>query len=110
MRAPGPLRRMSTSILEFPSRNSYYECMNAKVSEKGQVTIPKALRDQLGIRAGDELDFAVEGDRVVAAKVVGQDPFERRYGTLRLPASTDELIDMMRGPAVAPLPGELEER
>ena len=81
--------------------------MKAKVSEKGQVTIPKKLRDQLGIGAGDELDFEVEGGRIVAGKVVEQDAIDRLYGSLKLPASTDELIDEMRGPAVPPLEGEL---
>src|SRR5450759_5210080 len=31
--------------------------MKATVSEKGQVTIPKRLRERLGIRAGQMLDF-----------------------------------------------------
>lgn len=81
--------------------------MKAKVSEKGQVTIPKKVRDQLGIRVGDELDFEVEDGRIVAGKVVAQDPFEAAWGTLKLDVSVDEAIDEMRGPAVAPLPGEL---
>ena len=31
--------------------------MKAKVADRGQVTIPKALRDRLGIRPGTVLDF-----------------------------------------------------
>jgi AbrB family looped-hinge helix DNA binding protein len=83
--------------------------MKTRVSEKGQVTIPKKLRDQLGIRMGDELDFDVEQGRLVATKVADQDPFDAVWGTLRLPAgmSVDEAIDEMRGPALPPLPGEL---
>jgi AbrB family looped-hinge helix DNA binding protein len=34
--------------------------MTATVSEKGQVTVPKALRDRLGIRPGEVLDFDEE--------------------------------------------------
>jgi antitoxin PrlF len=84
--------------------------MKTRVSEKGQVTIPKKLRDQLGIRFGDELDFEVEQGRLVAAKVTEQDPFEAVWGTLQLPPgmSVDDAIDEMRGPAVPPLPGELK--
>jgi AbrB family looped-hinge helix DNA binding protein len=81
--------------------------MKAKVSEKGQVTIPKRLRDQLGIRVGDELDFEVEQGRLVAAKVTEQDPYDAVWGTLKLDVSVDEAIDEMRGPAEPPLPGEL---
>lgn len=86
--------------------------MKAKVSEKGQVTIPKPVRDKLGIGAGDELDFEVEGGRIVAVKAVEQDPFDDVWGTLPPEAlegmSVDEWIDVMRGPAVPPLPGEVE--
>lgn len=40
----------------------------ARVTSKGQVTVPKAVRDALGIRVGDEIVFRVEGDRAVLAK------------------------------------------
>jgi AbrB family looped-hinge helix DNA binding protein len=86
--------------------------MKTKVSDKGQVTIPKKLRDQLGIRVGDELDFEVEQGRLVAAKVVEQDPLDAVWGTLPPEAldgmSVDEWIDELRGPAVPPPPGRLE--
>lgn len=81
--------------------------MKARVSEKGQVTIPKRLRDQLGIRVGDELDFEAERGRIVATKIVERDAIDRLYGSLTLPAPTDILIDEMRGPAEPPLEGEL---
>jgi AbrB family looped-hinge helix DNA binding protein len=84
--------------------------MKTRVSEKGQVTIPKKLRDQLGIRFGDQLDFEVEQGRLVATKVAERDPIDAVWGTLKLPAgvSVDEWIDEMRGPAEPPLPGELK--
>jgi AbrB family looped-hinge helix DNA binding protein len=34
------------------------------VTSKGQVTIPKALRQRLGIRQGSRIEFVVVGDRV----------------------------------------------
>ena len=37
---------------------------NAKVMSKGQVTIPKAVRDILGISSGDRVSFIVEGNTV----------------------------------------------
>ena len=40
----------------------------AKVTSKGQVTIPKAVREQLGIAEGDEIVFRVEENRAVVAK------------------------------------------
>jgi AbrB family looped-hinge helix DNA binding protein len=40
----------------------------AKVTSKGQITVPKAVRDALGIEEGDEVVFRVDGDRAVLAK------------------------------------------
>lgn len=35
--------------------------VEAKVTSKGQLTLPKAIRDQLGIREGDTVRFVVRG-------------------------------------------------
>lgn len=43
--------------------------MPATVTSKGQVTLPKDLRDALGLRAGDKVLFRVHKDRAVLAKV-----------------------------------------
>jgi antitoxin PrlF len=40
----------------------------AKVTTKGQVTVPKVVRDALGIKQGDEILFRVEGNRAVLAR------------------------------------------
>jgi antitoxin PrlF len=45
------------------------------VSQKGQITIPKQLRERLGIRAGDVLEFIEEEGRLVGQKS-DEDPFE----------------------------------
>ncbi|MDZ7732487.1 MAG: AbrB/MazE/SpoVT family DNA-binding domain-containing protein [Acidimicrobiia bacterium] len=37
----------------------------AKLTSKGQVTVPKAVREALGLEEGDEVLFRVEGDRAV---------------------------------------------
>lgn len=39
-----------------------------KLTSKGQVTIPKAVRDRLGLETGDYLVFEPEGDRVVVTR------------------------------------------
>lgn len=38
---------------------------SSTVSSKGQVTIPQEVRERLGLRAGDRVEFVTEGDRVV---------------------------------------------
>lgn len=75
--------------------------MKAIVSEKGQVTIPKPLRERLGIRPGNALDFSEEKGRLVATKVTAQDAVESVYGVLGLKHPTDDLITSLRGKADA---------
>lgn len=61
----------------------------ATVTSKGQVTIPKAVRDALGIRAGDELIFRVEGDRALLARTPD---LLALAGTIRVPAAKRNAI------------------
>jgi AbrB family looped-hinge helix DNA binding protein len=41
--------------------------MTTRIGSKGQVVIPKALRDQAQLHPGDEVDVAFEGNRIVIA-------------------------------------------
>ena len=43
------------------SANTFVD--NAKVMAKGQVTIPKDVREVLGVASGDRISFIVEGSR-----------------------------------------------
>ena len=67
------------------------------VSEKGQVTIPKPLRDRLGIRPGQVLGFSEERGRLVASKIGGTDGAAKVFGILALERPTDEVMDDLRG-------------
>lgn len=40
----------------------------ASMTSKGQVTVPKAVREALGLRAGDRVVFRVEGQRATLAR------------------------------------------
>jgi AbrB family looped-hinge helix DNA binding protein len=71
--------------------------MKSVVSEKGQVTIPKPLRDRLGIQPGTELEFDARDGRLVATKVVRRDPVDAVYGIVDLPKGTDAFIREIRG-------------
>jgi AbrB family looped-hinge helix DNA binding protein len=73
--------------------------MRSTVSAKGRVTIPKDLRDQLGIRPGQILDFAAEHRRLVARKVDMRDPVDAVYGAFGTGQRTDDVIGAVRGPA-----------
>lgn len=71
--------------------------MKTTVSERGQITIPKRLRDRLGIRPGQELELREESGRIVATKVTAVDPVDRVTGILELDRSTDSMVDELRG-------------
>jgi antitoxin PrlF len=72
--------------------------MKATVSEKGQVTIPKSLRDRLGIRAGQMLDFEERDGTLVARKAGSADPVAEVYGSLKLGEPIDNFVRRIRGP------------
>lgn len=56
----------------------------ARVTSKGQVTVPKAVREALGIKEGDEVVFRVEGQRAVLARTPD---FLELAGSIRVPAA-----------------------
>ena len=56
----------------------------AKVTTKGQVTVPKVVRDALGIKDGDEVVFRVEGNRAVLARTPD---FLELAGSIKVPAA-----------------------
>jgi AbrB family looped-hinge helix DNA binding protein len=78
-----------------------------RVTEKGQVTIPKEIRDRLKIGPGSEVDFVVSDDGV---RLIRLDDSKQDYksfeewadsveGTWDLGGmTTDEYIDWLRGP------------
>jgi antitoxin PrlF len=67
------------------------------VSEKGQVTIPKEIRDRLGIKSGEILDFYEDNGKIVAVKIIQKDPVGAVYGILNISTNTDDLIKELRG-------------
>lgn len=81
-----------------------------RVTEKGQVTIPKPIRDKLGIGPGSEVDFVDRGDRVeLVREDLPSDPklrreeIRRRLNALRGTIDTNgmdgkEFVDWLRGP------------
>jgi antitoxin PrlF len=73
--------------------------MKTTVSEKGQVTIPKRLRDRLGLRPGTVLEFEEADGRLIGRKLGSVDALDELYGIFELPAGgTDAFIREIRGP------------
>ena len=72
--------------------------MKAIVSEKGQITIPKAVRDRLGIVPGTVLEVESAEGKVVAVKSEPVVVFVKWRGTGKLPggATVDEYLNRIR--------------
>jgi AbrB family looped-hinge helix DNA binding protein len=71
------------------------------VTSKGQVTIPKPVRDRLQIRPGSEVEFVLEADgRVVLVGVAegeSRSRFAHLVGSGGPGMSTDEIMALTRG-------------
>ena len=74
--------------------------MTSTISAKGQVTIPKAVRDELGIRPGTRVEFEMTALGALLRKGPpgGDRAVDRVVGILKREAPTDARIDDMRGP------------
>ena len=71
-----------------------------KMTSKGQVTIPKRLRDLLGLKPGSAIEFELADDGRVILKPARRPPksqFARLRGTLKGGMTTDEIMALTRG-------------
>jgi AbrB family looped-hinge helix DNA binding protein len=74
--------------------------MEATVAERGQITLPKAVRDALGLTKGTLLKVELDGSRIILRKNV-DDAISRARGKFKLPegVTTDDLMRELRGRA-----------
>jgi len=95
--------RASREKIDRLVRNSYHACMKTTISEKGQITIPKRLRDRMGLRPGTVLDLDEANGHLVGRKVGPADALDDLIGIIELPDGTDAFVDNLRGPGPADL-------
>ncbi len=71
----------------------------AKVTSKGQITIPKEIRQKLGICPGEEVGFEEKDNRIVISKAFSKSPFDKWMGKLKhlKGKRSDDLIRETRG-------------
>lgn len=71
----------------------------AKVTSKGQITLPKNIRDTLGVHPGESVGFEEKDGVITVQKVVPLSPFDKWVGKLshQRGKRTDEVIKEMRG-------------
>lgn len=74
--------------------------MSTAITQKGQVTIPKPIRDLLDLQPGSLVDFERAPDGRIVLKKVGEEPksrFARFRGHAGKGMTTDELMSLTRG-------------
>jgi AbrB family looped-hinge helix DNA binding protein len=75
--------------------------MEATVAERGQITLPKAVRDALGLIKGTTLKVELDGGRIILRKDVGE-ALRKVRGKFKLVdglSSTDDAMRAIRGRA-----------
>ena len=73
-----------------------------RITTKGQVTIPRHVRDKLGLLPQTEVEFVVEGNVAYVRKVAGKQQRGRRLvegmrGKASVKMTTDEIMALTRG-------------
>ena len=79
--------------------------METTLTRKGQVTIPKHIRESLSLKPGSKLVFDLNKDGELVLRIQGSagprkpDRFERAIGAaqIKLGCSTDEYMEWLRG-------------
>ena len=75
----------------------------ATVTSKGQITLPKAVREALDLVPGTQVDFVFEGGNVVLRRRISVEALEKWRGSSHGPLpggaqTVDELMALLRGP------------
>lgn len=73
-----------------------------RVTSKGQVTIPRNVRQRLGIFPQSEVEFVIEGNTVILRTVTGEISRGKRLvetlrGRATVRMTTDEIMSFTRG-------------
>lgn len=91
--------------------------MIATITSKGQITIPLKIRERLGLKTGDQIEFDEDASVLIARRVVDKDAWRsaisewRQKSTAALKghpwenAAASEIIDDLRGGPVEPESG-----
>src|SRR5436309_12004837 len=103
VQSPVPESLVRVGFFTQEVKTLYHHGMTSTISAKGQITVPKAVRDELGLRPGALVEFELTGEGALLRKGHrgGVRAVDRVLGILKREAPTDSLIDAMRGPAPA---------
>ena len=69
-----------------------------RISERGQITIPKKLRDRFGMNHNVEVELVpTDGGLLLRKRTVAEHPVDRVYGVLGTGGNTDDYLEEIRG-------------
>ena len=87
--------------LAFLSVIPYYLAVKATITSKGQVTIPIGIRERLGLKTGQVLEFDPASPFIKAVPVFDEDEMHSVVGCAkgRLGRTSQDWLDETRGPA-----------
>ena len=69
-----------------------------RISERGQITIPKALRDRFGMNHNVEVEItATSKGLLIHKRTAAEHPVERVYAVLGHGGDTDDYLEKIRG-------------
>jgi len=73
--------------------------LKGKITSKGQITIPRAIREKMGLEKGGHVIFDEQDGIIILRKAAGAGSFEKWTGYLKEAEgqSPDELIMELRG-------------
>ena len=73
--------------------------LTAKLTSKGQITIPKKVREKLGVSSGEEIQFEENNSVFTIRKWIKKSPFDQWVGYLKKQKAnnTDRIVDELRG-------------
>lgn len=74
--------------------------MLSTVTDKGQITLPKAIRDRLGIRPGSKVEFEVQPDDTIRVRVLTRGS-AGLFGLLALPGEAARSLDAIEAGVTA---------
>lgn len=69
-----------------------------KISERGQITIPKSIRDRFGLQKDVEVEIVATNTGILLRKRSrAEHPVDKVVGILNRPSDTNSYIDKVRG-------------
>ena len=69
--------------------------VTAKLTTKGQITIPKSVRDSLRLHAGDRVEFVMHGHAEATLKPISKS-VDEVFGKLRRPSQPSLTVEEMK--------------